>query len=70
MEQRLNNLLDTLSEGLAQRKGLLIIISIVLISLNLFLQFIPGTGWVVQTNLFLHLGVILGLTGVMVAWAL
>jgi len=70
MGQKLNNLLDSLSESLSQRKGLLIIISILLITLNLFLQFFPGTGWIVQTNLFLHIGVILGLTGVMVAWAL
>jgi len=70
MGQKLNNLLDSLSESLSQRKGLLIIISILLITLNLFLQFFPDTGWIVQTNLFLHIGVILGLTGVMVAWAL
>jgi len=31
---------------------------------------IPGMGWLARSNLFLHLGVILGLVGVMVAWAL
>jgi len=70
MGQRINHLLDSLAEILAQRKGLMIIISILLIVTNYLLQFVPGLGWVSQTNLFLHLGVIIGLIGVMIAWAL
>jgi hypothetical protein len=70
MGQRINHFLDYLAETLAQRKGLMIIISILLIIMNYLLQFVPGLGWVSQTNLFLHLGVILGLIGVMIAWAL
>jgi hypothetical protein len=70
MGQRINHLLDSLSESLSQRKGLLIILAIFFVLLNFILQLIPGIGWVGQTNLFLHLGVILGFTGVMVAWAL
>ena len=70
MGKRINHLLDSLAEILAQRKGLLIIISILLIVTNYLLQFAPGLGWIAQTNLFLHLGVIIGLIGVMIAWAL
>lgn len=70
MSQKLNKLLDFLSETLATRKGLLLIIAILLVMVNLILQFIPGAGWLAQSNLFLHLGVIVGLLGVMVAWAL
>jgi hypothetical protein len=70
MGQRINHLLDSLAEILAQRKGLMIIISILLIVANYLLQFVPGLGWISQTNLFLHLGVIIGLIGVMIAWAL
>jgi hypothetical protein len=70
MGQRINNLLDSLAELLAQRKGLLIILSILLIMINYLLQFVPGAGWVAQTNLLLHLGIIIGLIGVMIAWAL
>ena len=70
MGQKLNKLLDFLSETLATRKGLLLIIAILLVMVNLILQFIPGAGWLAQSNLFLHLGVIVGLLGVMVAWAL
>jgi hypothetical protein len=70
MGQRINNFLDFMAEVLAQRKGLLIILSIFLITINFILQFVPGAGWIAQTNLFLHLGVIIGLIGVMIAWAL
>lgn len=70
MGQRLNRLLDFLSEALAQRKGLLLMIAILLVAINYLLQFIPGAGWLVETNLLLHLGIVLGLIGVMIAWAL
>ena len=66
----MNRFLDWISEFLAHRKGLLLIISILLIIINFVFQLIPGLGWLAHTNLFLHLGVILGLIGVMVAWAL
>lgn len=70
MGQRLNRLLDFLSEALAQRKGLLLVVAILLVAINYLLQFIPGAGWLVETNLLLHLGIVLGLIGVMIAWAL
>jgi hypothetical protein len=66
----LNRFLDWISEFLAHRKGLLLIISILFIIINFIFQLIPGMGWLAASNLFLHLGVILGLVGVMVAWAL
>jgi hypothetical protein len=68
--QHFNKLLDRLSEYLAVRKGLLLILGVVLIAVNLVLQFTPGVGWLASTNLFLHLGVIIALVGVMLAWAL
>ena len=70
MSRKLNKFLDYLSETLAARKGLLLILAILLVVVNYVLQFFPGAGWVAQTNLLLHLGVIIGLTGVMIAWAL
>jgi hypothetical protein len=66
----MNKLLDRISEYLAARKGLLLILGIALIAVNLVLQFIPGAGWLASTNLFLHLGVMVAIVGVMVAWAL
>jgi len=65
-----NRFLEWISEFLAHRKGLLLLIGILFVIINFMFQLIPGTGWLVSSNLFLHLGVILGLVGVMVAWAL
>jgi len=70
MLDALNRFLDWISEFLAHRKGLLLLISILFIIINFIFQLIPGMGWLARSNLFLHLGVILGLVGVMVAWAL
>jgi len=68
--QRLNRLIDTLSEFLAKRKGLLPFLGLILILINAILSFFPGGGWLSSTNLLLHLGVIVAIIGFMVAWAL
>ena len=62
--------LDWLSEFLPHRKGLLPLIGIALILLGLLLQFIwPGSELAI-TNLFLHIGLIVTIFGLMPAWAL
>ena len=66
----ISKMLDSLSNYLAHRKGLLPIIGMVLILINLLLQFIiPGT-FLASTNLFLHIGLIVAIFGMMLAWAL
>lgn len=70
MLQAFNQFLDHASDYLAARKGLLLVIAIVLVLINALLQFIPAAGWVAETNLLLHGGIILGLLGVLLAWAL
>ncbi len=65
---RLNRFLDATSEFLAHRKGLLPLVGMGLVVFNYVLQFIPG--WVGETNLFLHLGVLVITIGIMLAWAL
>jgi hypothetical protein len=55
MPQMISNLLDYLSEFIAHRKGLLPLLGIALVALNFILQLV-GTGWLVQTNCFMHLG--------------
>lgn len=70
MKRRINHILDTLSEFFAHRKGLLLIVGIFFIILNFFIQFYPGLGWVANTNLFMHVGLIIALFGVLLAWAL
>ena len=68
--EKFSQLLDTLSDYLAHRKGLLPIIGIVLIILNWILQFIPGLEGFAGTNSLLHLGMIVAIIGFMLAWAL
>ncbi len=69
MSTWLNKIIDKLSEFLASRKGLLPLLGLILILFNLFLQFFPA-GWIKDSNLFLHLGIILAIIGLMFAWAL
>lgn len=69
MGHRMSQFLDQLSEFLAARKGLLPLIGLGFILLNLILQFFSH-GWIAQTNLFLHLGLILAVLGFLLARAL
>lgn len=67
--ERISKLLDSASNFFAHRKGLLPLIGIVLVVINFFFQlFVPG--WVTDHNLFLHLGLIISIFGMMLAWAL
>ncbi len=70
MSEKFSLILDHLSEYLARRKGLLPIIGILLVLVNAVLQFFPSVGWLVQSNLMLHLGVIVAILGFLLAWAL
>ena len=66
----LNRLLDAAAEFFAQRKGLLPIVGIILVLINAILQFIPGGGLFVDANILLHMGVMIAIFGIMLAWAL
>ncbi|HSM24219.1 MAG TPA: hypothetical protein VK856_05095, partial [Anaerolineaceae bacterium] len=55
--------LSTLSNYFANRKGLLLFIGIALVILN-FIFGLFLNNWLTQSNLLLHLGVIIGLFGV------
>lgn len=70
MVRILNRILDVASEFFAHRKGLLPSIGILLVVINAILQFIPGGGIFVEANILLHLGVIIAVFGIMLAWAL
>lgn len=67
----MSRLIDRLSEFFAHRKGLLPLVGIALVALNLLLQFIlPADSIFVRANLCLHLGVVIAVFGVLLAWAL
>lgn len=68
--EKINQIIDRISEFLAFRKGLLPMIGILLILLNWILQFFPGTNWLTNTNSLLHLGTVVAIIGFMAAWAL
>ena len=65
----LSKLIDKLSDFLARRKGLLPLIGLLFIIANLILQ-VVFPGWVASSNLLLHVGLILAILGLMLAWAL
>jgi hypothetical protein len=67
--QRLNRFLDWFSNFFAHRKGLLPMIGLLLVIANLILSFLVRS-WLVDTNLLLHLGVILTIFGFLIAKAL
>ena len=66
----ISKLLDRMSEYLAHRKGLLPIIGMFLIIINLLIQFVFPTSFLASSNLFLHIGLIFAIFGLMLAWAL
>jgi hypothetical protein len=66
----MSKFLDRMSEFLAHRKGLLPIIGLTLIVINLLIQFIFPDSILATTNLFLHIGLIVAIFGLMLAWAL
>ena len=66
----MSKFLDRASEFLAHRKGLLPIIGLVLILINLLIQFVSAGSFLAASNLFLHLGLIVAIFGLMLAWAL
>jgi hypothetical protein len=60
-------MLDRLSEFLARVRGLPVLLAILLAVINLAIQFVPPLEPLARTNLFLHLAVILGLIGILLA---
>jgi hypothetical protein len=64
-----SKLLDTLSEFLSSRKGLLPFIGMMLILVNFILRLV-SSGWLAQTDFFLHAGIILAILGFLFAWVL
>ncbi len=68
----LSGLLDRISDYVSTHRGVPVLIGVLLVVLNYVLLIIPGVqlGFVETTNLLLHLGVIVGLVGVLLGDAL
>ncbi len=63
-------LLTRLSEYIARRRGLLPLIGVGLILLNFVLQFVPGLELLSRYNVLLHIGLVVGLIGLLLSQAL
>jgi hypothetical protein len=62
-----------ISEYLARFPGLPVLVAVGLVVVNFLLQLLPDlpvVGWLAHTHLLLHLGVILGLLGILLGDAL
>ena len=70
MNTKLNRFLDVISDYFARRKGLLPATGILLVMVNYVLQFMPWFGWFSESDLLLHLGIVLAILGFLLAWAL
>ena len=68
----LSTLVDKASNYFAHRKGLLPLLGIFLVIVNFTLPFLGFSldSFIVASNLFLHLGVIVAIFGIMLGWAL
>lgn len=66
----ISRLLDFLSNYLAHRKGLLPVIGMALILVNLLFAIIFPGSFLADANLFLHVGLLVAIFGLMLAWAL
>lgn len=67
--ETLSKLIDKLSSFFAARKGLLPLMGICMVFVNFLLPLITQH-FIATSNLFLHLGVIVAVLGIMLAWAL
>ncbi|MEM9774041.1 MAG: hypothetical protein AAF902_05640 [Chloroflexota bacterium] len=62
----MNNLIDALNDFLSARRGLLPMVGVGLILVNFLIQIIfDSEMWIVSSNLFLHLGLITAIVGVL-----
>lgn len=69
--ERISKLVDNASEYFAHRKGLLPMLGILLVIINLLLvSFLPADWYLVRANLALHLGLVIAIFGILLAWAL
>ena len=63
----MNDLIDRLNDFFAERPGLMPLFGLLLIIINLLLQIYPGpdSGWIVDSNLLMHIGIIASIFGIL-----
>jgi hypothetical protein len=68
--QKLLAFIQRIADLLEGVKGLPTLIGILLVILNFIVQYIPSLAFLSDSNLLLHLGVVVGLLGVLLAEAI
>ncbi len=71
LDASISKLLDRISDYIASHRGAPVFLAVILVALNYVLRIIPGTqlGFVESTDLLLHLGIVIGLLGVLLGEA-
>jgi hypothetical protein len=62
--------MQKLADFFERVKGLPILVGILLVILNFIVQYIPSLAFLSDSNVLLHLGVVVGLLGVLLAEAI
>jgi hypothetical protein len=70
MDKFILNVLDKSADFMAERPGFLPLLAVAFIVFNFVLQIFPGSGWVVESDLFLHFGLVIGILGLLIIRAL
>lgn len=66
MDQWINERVERINDFLVRKPGILPLVGVGLIVLNFVLQIFLGTEWwIVRTNLFLHLGLVVSVIGLL-----
>lgn len=66
MDERINELVERINGFLVRKPGALPLVGLGLIVVNFVLQLFPGPeAWIARSNLFLHIGLILSLVGLL-----
>ncbi|HEY4688005.1 MAG TPA: hypothetical protein VIK33_01750 [Anaerolineae bacterium] len=63
-------MLDRISGYIAEHKGVPVLIGVLLVIINFAIVLLAPTSWFATTNLLLHLGVVVGLLGILLGDAL
>ncbi len=63
-------MLDRISGYIAEHKGVPVLIGVLLVLLNFVVALLWPASWLTTTNLLLHLGVVVGLVGILLGDAL
>jgi len=63
-------MIDRVSSYIAEHKGAPVLLGVLLVIVNFLVVLLSPDTWLAETNLLLHLGVVIGLVGILLGDAL